>query len=113
MFEGYTAQNAGLDAGVWFKFAATNDVYSTPPELTMRSFAYEVAADHAVENGTTFAVVGVLPLEPGTNVAPLICTVWNKFEYSVMFKPVDWVGRFAVPPGNVIVKVCPGVTESG
>jgi len=109
----YTAHCAGLDAGTWFKFAATSDVYSTPASLTTRPTAYDVAADHAVENGTTVAFGGTIEIEPELNVVPLICTVWNVFEYAVTFKPFDCVGRFAVPPGNVTVNVSPGATESG
>jgi hypothetical protein len=62
--------------------------------------------------GTSVAVPGFV-IEPALKLVPLICTVWNRFEYCVMFKPLDRVGRPAVPPGNVMVNVSPGATVSG
>jgi len=55
-------------------------VYRTPPELTTRPTAYDVAADHAVEKGTTVAFGGTIEMEPALKLVPLICTVWNVFE---------------------------------
>jgi hypothetical protein len=73
-----------------------------------------VRLDHAdafTVDGTNDAVPGFTM--PPLKLAPFNCTVWKRFEYDEMFKPFERVGRPAVPPGNVIVKVEFGATASG
>jgi hypothetical protein len=71
-------------------------------------------------HGEDFKVDGTNVPVPGftmfpAKLAPFSCTVWNRFEYEVMFRlcAVTRVGSIAVPPGNVSVKFEPGATVSG